>query len=70
MDFTSMDAIVTSSTNMVTATVGAFFHFLELIWPTVLGVVLGIGILFGIYKLLISKIGGGGSLFGGRGRRR
>lgn len=65
-----MDAIVTSSTGMITATVGAFFHFLELVWPIVIGLVLGVGILFAIWGFLKSKIGGGGSLIGGGRRRR
>ena len=70
MDYTAMDAIVTSSTSMISATVEAFFHFLTSIWPILIGVVFGVGLLFGIYKFLASKIGSGGSLFGGGRRRR
>jgi len=64
MDFSSMDAIVASSTYMMQQTVLAFFNFLLLVWPIVLGVVLGVGALFAIWRFLRSKIGGGGKLVG------
>jgi len=64
MDFSSMDAIVASSTYMMQQTVLVFFNFLLLVWPIVLGVVLGVGALFAIWRFLRSKIGGGGKLVG------
>jgi len=64
MAFTVINAIIASSTYMINQTVLAFFNFLLQIWPVVLGVVLGVGALFAIWRFLRSKIGGGGKLIG------
>lgn len=71
MDYTQMDLMVASSTTFVTYTLGAFWHFLGLIWPYLTGAVLSIAFVVGIWAFIRARVGGGGSILGGgKGRRR
>jgi uncharacterized membrane protein len=64
-----MDSMVASSTTFAVYTLGAFWHFLGLIWPILVGAVLSVAFVVGIWTFVKSKVGGGGSILGG-GKRR